>query len=684
MATSTLSNDDFHTNSDDQHLEIFGLIWLDADVNIKEIRNTEQQLRSIINHLKKFQDVKQCQQYIEERSQKDRLVLIVSGRLGREIVPSIHKLRQVISIYVYCMDKKSNEQWSCEFAKVKAVVVELDELVSRIKTDHKIQKKVEEPLSISVLNTSIDTGKSTIGVNGEFVFSQVLIDCLLRLKSTQTDINELINCLKNEYEERVLFEIDADPRMVKIKPFADISALSKYADESEVLFMLGSIFRLQSIDCDHENDQIWIIRMTLCGDDEHDLKHVLMYMKQQIGSEETNLRTLGKLLWKMGKFHLAGKYFDRLLKELPPNDPLISSLYEDLGELASQTGSYDMSIQWYQKSLIIKNQNQLTVNFETNKTNSWIGPLRAPAIDIHPNATWRQDDITVAGGNGKGSELTQLDNPHGLYVDDDQTIYVADYLNHRIVAWKYGATSGQVVAGGDGQGNGTNQLDRPHDVIVDKERDSLIISDAGNYRVVRWPRRNGASGETIISHIDCMGLTLDQTGSLYVSDFAEGKVLRYRIGDFGGTMVAGSVGIGHCIDQLYNPCYVFVDQDRSVYVSDSGNYRVMKWEEGAKEGIVVESGPEQINDFSKMHDRTGVVVDQLNTVYVADYYNHRIIRWPKGATQGSIIAGGNGRGKGSNQLFFPQGLSFDRYGNLYVADQGNFRVQKFNIKQMTN
>ncbi|CAF5146463.1 unnamed protein product, partial [Rotaria sp. Silwood1] len=200
MATSTLSNDDFHTNSDDQHLEIFGLIWLDADVNIKEIRNTEQQLRSIINHLKKFQDVKQCQQYIEERSQKDRLVLIVSGRLGREIVPSIHKLRQVISIYVYCMDKKSNEQWSCEFAKVKAVVVELDELVSRIKTDHKIQKKVEEPLSISVLNTSIDTGKSTIGVNGEFVFSQVLIDCLLRLKSTQTDINELINCLENEYE----------------------------------------------------------------------------------------------------------------------------------------------------------------------------------------------------------------------------------------------------------------------------------------------------------------------------------------------------------------------------------------------------------------------------------------------------------------------------------------------------
>ena len=72
-----------------------------------------------INHLKKFQDVKQCQNFIGERSKNERITMIVSGRFGREIVPSIHKLRQVISIYVYCMDKKANEEWSCKFAKVK-------------------------------------------------------------------------------------------------------------------------------------------------------------------------------------------------------------------------------------------------------------------------------------------------------------------------------------------------------------------------------------------------------------------------------------------------------------------------------------------------------------------------------------------------------------------------------------
>ncbi|CAF1167147.1 unnamed protein product [Adineta steineri] len=119
MATAALPNDDFNTNTDDKSLEIFSLIWLDANINVKETRGTEQKLRSIINHIKKFQDIKQCQQYIEQRSQQDRLILIVSGRLGREIVPDIHQLRQVISVYVYCMDEKSNEQWTFKFSKVK-------------------------------------------------------------------------------------------------------------------------------------------------------------------------------------------------------------------------------------------------------------------------------------------------------------------------------------------------------------------------------------------------------------------------------------------------------------------------------------------------------------------------------------------------------------------------------------
>ena len=209
---------------------------------------------------------------------------------------------------------------------------------------------------------------------------------------------------------------------------------------------------------------------------------------------------------------------------------------------------------------------------------------------IHSNAQWKQNGITIAGGNGQGNGINQLSNPLGLYVDDDQNVYVADQSNHRIVKWKSGATSGQVVAGGNQQGSGAHQLSNPNDVIIDKERDSLIICDYSNRRVIRWPCQNGTSGEIIISNINCWSLTMDENGSLYIVDYGKHEVRRYGRGESEGTVVAGGNENGNRLDQLSNPQYVFVDRDHSVYVSDWGNHRVMKWMEGAKQGIVVAGG----------------------------------------------------------------------------------------------
>ena len=103
----------------DDNLETFSLFWLDAQVNTtEENRRTQQKLRQIINHLKTFDDQNQCQQHITTLSPQDRLVLIISGRCGRQLVPQIHHLRQLSSIYVYCMDKKANKQWAKDFPKV--------------------------------------------------------------------------------------------------------------------------------------------------------------------------------------------------------------------------------------------------------------------------------------------------------------------------------------------------------------------------------------------------------------------------------------------------------------------------------------------------------------------------------------------------------------------------------------
>jgi hypothetical protein len=98
--------------------EIFSLIWLDTEATVQGTRNGDERLRSIINNLQRFHEIKPCQQYIESSSEYDRLVLVVSGQLGKELVPKIDKLRQVIAIYVYCMNVEAHETWAKPRPKV--------------------------------------------------------------------------------------------------------------------------------------------------------------------------------------------------------------------------------------------------------------------------------------------------------------------------------------------------------------------------------------------------------------------------------------------------------------------------------------------------------------------------------------------------------------------------------------
>ena len=286
----------------------------------------------------------------------------------------------------------------------------------------------------------------------------------------------------------------------------------------------------------------------------------------------------------------------------------------------------------------------------------------------------------MAGGNGWGKEINKLARPLCIYVDDDdETVYVADHFNHRIVEWKNGATSGQILVGANGQGNRNDQLDGPLKMIVDKQNDSLIICDYYNKRIVRWRRQNGTSGETIISNVACSGMIMDNDGYIYVSDHEKHEVRRWKIGDTNGIIVADGNENGDCLDQLSYPRYIFVDQDHSVYISDHGNHRVMKWMKGAKQGVVAAGGQNYGNCLTQLSGPHGIVVDRLGTVYVADQNNHRVMRWPKGATEGSVVVGGNGSGEETNQFNGPCDLSFDRQNNLYVLDFSNQRVQKFHI-----
>jgi len=79
--------------------------------------------------------------------------------------------------------------------------------------------------------------------------------------------------------ECVLFKIDANPRLDNVKPFANITSLSYFHQEDEVLIILGSIFRL--IDIYYSEDRVWIIQMELRSDNVHDLTSTFVHMKNE-------------------------------------------------------------------------------------------------------------------------------------------------------------------------------------------------------------------------------------------------------------------------------------------------------------------------------------------------------------------------------------------------------------------
>lgn len=96
----------------------FICVWLDGSVDATEANNKiQKKLCQIIENLRTFDNVEVCEKYLRKTT-KESLILIVSGTFGRQILPSIHDLPQLISFYVFCQDKKGNEQWATKYSKV--------------------------------------------------------------------------------------------------------------------------------------------------------------------------------------------------------------------------------------------------------------------------------------------------------------------------------------------------------------------------------------------------------------------------------------------------------------------------------------------------------------------------------------------------------------------------------------
>ena len=148
-----------------------------------------------------------------------------------------------------------------------------------------------------------------------------------------------------------------------------------------------------------------------------------------------------------------------------------------------------------------------------------------------------KNGIVVAGGNGQGNQLNQLNCPRYLFVDKEQAVYVSDASNDRVMKWNKGANQGTVVAGGRGKGSALTQLNYPHGLFIDTSG-TIYVADCWNHRVVRWPE--GAQQNTVIvggngrgnaaNQLKCpFALSFDRHCNLYVTDENNHRVQRFDL-----------------------------------------------------------------------------------------------------------------------------------------------------------
>lgn len=94
----------------------FSLIWL--DIGAKDDDETQGKLVSIIDQqLLTFETAHGCEQYVRE-SDGEQITLLVSGQLGVKLLPRIHDLAQIVTIYIYCVDRKKHKAWASQYSKV--------------------------------------------------------------------------------------------------------------------------------------------------------------------------------------------------------------------------------------------------------------------------------------------------------------------------------------------------------------------------------------------------------------------------------------------------------------------------------------------------------------------------------------------------------------------------------------
>jgi len=130
--------------------------------------------------------------------------------------------------------------------------------------------------------------------------------------------------------------------------------------------------------------------------------------------------------------------------------------------------------------------------------------------------------IIVYGPTTCGSNLNELCGTSSIAVDPSGNIYYSDGSQNRILKISQYSSSATVVAGIGGYGGSQlNQLSNPNGIFLDSSN-SLYVADQNNYRVMKFTSGNsfGTILITFASYQAPLSVLVDNYGAVYASTSA--------------------------------------------------------------------------------------------------------------------------------------------------------------------
>ncbi|MBI4747079.1 MAG: hypothetical protein HY774_01200 [Acidobacteria bacterium] len=191
--------------------------------------------------------------------------------------------------------------------------------------------------------------------------------------------------------------------------------------------------------------------------------------------------------------------------------------------------------------------------------------------------TWTVIGVgTVGSGNG------QFRTPEAVAFDSTGRIYVADTGNNRI---QWSTDAGTTWVNFATLGSAPNQVRAPQGLALDVAG-NLYVSDTGNGRVLRFNGGIPGTGVVIASNGIASGqvgsprgLAIDSAFRLFIADESNSRILRISNANTvliatTGTVIA-TKGTG--LNQVMNPQGLALEPTGTLYVADTGNSRVLRW-----------------------------------------------------------------------------------------------------------